>query len=86
MVFHLALSRHFPGRTEKNTINLKVGAQDGVISKYKSDKTSSSVAPYPGYMVYINKPTTLKTTPIRAKLSFIHTNSRTSSYNYVSVF
>jgi hypothetical protein len=49
----------------KKTINLEVGAQAGVISKYKSDKASCSVAPHPGPMAYINKPTTLKT--LRAK-------------------
>jgi len=49
----------------KKTINLGVGAQDGVISKYRSDKTSRSVVPHPGPMAYMNKPTTLKT--IRAK-------------------
>jgi hypothetical protein len=50
---------------KKKTINLELGVQNGVISKYKSDKTSCSLAPYPGPMSHINKPTTLKT--IRAK-------------------
>jgi hypothetical protein len=44
---------------------MEVGAQDGEISKYKSDKTSCSLEAHPGPMVYVNKPTTLKT--VRAK-------------------
>jgi len=44
---------------------MEEGAQDGVISKYRSDKTSCSLAAHPGPMAYVNKPTTLKT--LRAK-------------------
>jgi hypothetical protein len=55
---HLGI--YLKGLREK-TINLEVGAQEGVISKYKSDKTSCSLAAHPGPMAYINKPTTLET-------------------------